>query len=678
MEAITSEEQRRLAALESYNVLDTPREQDFDDIAELAAALCDTPIAVVNLIGDGRQFFKAEVGMGVRETPVDTSFCAKAILEQDFLVVPDATKDARFNCNPLVTDAPHIRFYAGALLKSDDELPIGTVCVLGYEAKELSSAQKKGLQALARQVMSLLELRRNLHAMSYDLALERRLSAKRRLRASKADAKAEELLVNDARSKAAHDAGRIGIFEVDIASNEMIVSEEFCRIYGVPVQRQYSAPVFQNLIIDEDKKIESEAASRGDSTAPLSIEYRIRRGNDQRVRWVARRAQFIEDDAGKPEKMIGIIIDVTDSKRKDSRIAALLTLGDRLRVGKTVEDISRIASEILSEGLAVNRAGYATVKSGTGSLLVEYNWVANSVQSIAGHHKLSDFTATVERLELGDTLAVPNINAANWLDNDAASYAAIGVRSFVNVPVIDRGSLVGVLFAHDSKPRFWSKLELDFAWGVADRAYAAIARLNAESEQQILNQELSHRLKNTLSIVQAIAAQTLRNVTEKDAVAAFNGRLHALSSAHDVLLQQSWSTARLRDVIRKVMHLHAGPEKVLISGPEVPLGPKAGLSLSLLLHELGTNAVKYGSLSTDTGVVDISWDVSQEDEKPVLTLIWEEKGGPPALEPARRGFGSRLIRMGIAGTGDVDKRFTNSGLIATFRAPLSLVMELGE
>ncbi|MBB3947972.1 two-component sensor histidine kinase [Rhizobium skierniewicense] len=678
MEAITSEEQRRLAALESYNVLDTPREQDFDDIAELAAALCDTPIAVVNLIGDGRQFFKAEVGMGVRETPLDTSFCAKAILELDFLVVPDATKDARFNCNPLVTGAPHIRFYAGALLKSDDELPIGTVCVLGYEAKELSSAQKNGLQALARQVMSLLELRRNLHAMSHDLALERRLSAKRRLRATKADAKAEELLVNDARSKAAHDAGRIGIFEVDIASNEMIVSEEFCRIYGVPVQRHYSVPVFQNLIIDEDKKIESEAASRGDSTAPLSVEYRIRRGNDQRVRWVARRAQFIEDETGKPAKMIGIIIDVTDSKRKDSRIAALLTLGDRLRVGKTVEDISRIASEILSEGLAVNRAGYATVKSGTGSLLVEYNWVANGVPSIAGPHKLSDFTATVERLELGDTLAVPNINAANWLDNDAASYAAIGVRSFVNVPVIDRGSLVGVLFAHDSRPRFWSKLELDFAWGVADRAYAAIARLNAESEQQLLNQELSHRLKNTLSIVQAIAAQTLRNVTEKDAVAAFNGRLHALSSAHDVLLQQSWSTARLRDVIRKVMHLHADPERVLISGPEVPLGPKAGLSLSLLLHELGTNAVKYGSLSTDMGVVDISWDVAQEDEKPMLTLKWEEKGGPPAREPARRGFGSRLIRMGIAGTGDVDKRFTNSGLIATFRAPLSLVMELGE
>ncbi|NTE85887.1 HWE histidine kinase domain-containing protein [Agrobacterium rubi] len=678
MEAITSEEQRRLAALESYNILDTPREQDFDDIAALAASLCDTPIAVVNLIGDGRQFFKAEVGLGVRTTPLDTSFCAHAILEQDLLIIPDTLEDPRFNCNPLVTSEPHIRFYAGALLKSDDGLPIGTICVLGHEAKELSKAQKTGLQALARQVMSLLELRRNLHTMSHDLALERRLSAKRQIRASKADAKAEELLVNDARSKAAHDAGRIGIFEVDIATNDMIVSEEFCRIYGVPVQRQYSTQVFQNLIIDEDKKLASEAISQGDGTAPLSIEYRIRRGNDQRVRWVARRAQFIEDETGKSVKIIGIIIDVTDSKRKDARIAALLTLGDRLRVGKTVEDISRIASEILAEGLAVNRAGYATVNSATSGLFVEYNWLASGVNSIAGHHTLGDFSATIERLEMGDTLAVPNINAASWLDKDAASYSAIGVRSFVKVPVIDRGSLVGILFAHDSKPRFWSKLELDFAWGVADRAYAAIARLNAESEQRLLNQELSHRLKNTLSIVQAIAAQTLRNVTEKDAVAAFNGRLHALSSAHDVLLQQSWSTARLRDVIRKVMHLHASSEKVLISGPDVPLGPKAGLSLSLLLHELGTNAIKYGSLSTDTGVVDISWDVSEETEKPMLTLKWEEKGGPPAREPERKGFGSRLIRMGIAGTGDVDKHFTNSGLIATFRAPLSLVTELGE
>ena len=678
MEGLASTEQRRLAALDSYNVLDTPREQDFDDLALLASTICDTPIAVINLIGEDRQFFKAEVGLGVRETPLDTSFCARAILENDFLIVPDATKDPRFENNPLVTGTPHIRFYAGVLLKSDDGLPIGTVCVLGHEPKQLTNAQKTALEALGRQVMSHLELRRTLQTMSYDLTLERRLSARRQLRVSRVGAKNEELRVKDERSKAAHDAGQIGIFEVDIATDEMIVSDEFCRIFGVPEQPNYSASVFQSLIIDADRKTASDAINRGSALAPLSVEYRVRRGNDQRVRWVARRAQFIMDDRGIPVKMIGVVIDITDSKRKDARIASLLTLGDRLRAGKTVEDISRITSEILADGLGVKRAGYLTVNSATNSLFVEFNWLAPGTDTIAGQHSLSDFQATIRRLELGDTLAVPNINAASWLDEDTNSYAAIGVRSFVKVPIIDRGALVGILFAHDAKPRFWSKLELDFAWGVADRAYAAIARLNAESEQRILNQELSHRLKNTLSIVQAIAAQTLRNVTEKEAVAAFNGRLQALSSAHNVLLQQSWSTARLREVIGRVMHLHAGDGKVIMSGPEVPLGPKAGLSLSLLLHELGTNAIKYGALSTDAGQVDISWHVSDDTEKPILTLKWEEKGGPPAAEPERRGFGSRLIRMGIAGTGDVEKNFAPSGLIATFRAPLSLVMELGE
>lgn len=110
MSDMDEHEKQRLAALARYNVMDTPREQSFDEVAALAAKLCDVPIAIVNLIGNGRQFFKAEVGLGVRETPFDSSFCAKAILEDDFLLVPDAIQDARFNCNPLVLGEPHIRF----------------------------------------------------------------------------------------------------------------------------------------------------------------------------------------------------------------------------------------------------------------------------------------------------------------------------------------------------------------------------------------------------------------------------------------------------------------------------------------------------------------------------------------------------------------------------------------
>ena len=152
-------ERRRLAALDRYEILDTPREPAFDDVARLAADICGTPIGVVNLIGAGRQFFKAEVGLGVRETPLESSFCAKAILEEEFLLVPDTTRDPRFDCNPLVTGEPHLRFYAGALLRTKDGHAIGTLCVLGYEAKTLGEVQQRTLKVLARQLMNQLDLR---------------------------------------------------------------------------------------------------------------------------------------------------------------------------------------------------------------------------------------------------------------------------------------------------------------------------------------------------------------------------------------------------------------------------------------------------------------------------------------------------------------------------------------
>ena len=153
-------ENQRLAALAAYEIMDTPRERSFDEIAELTAKLCDTPIAVVNLIGDGRQFFKAEVGLGVSETPLESSFCAKALLEEEFLLIPDATADPRFDCNPLVTGEPHIRFYAGALLKTAEGLPIGTLCVLDYRPRELTAVQQETIHVLARQVMAQLDLHR--------------------------------------------------------------------------------------------------------------------------------------------------------------------------------------------------------------------------------------------------------------------------------------------------------------------------------------------------------------------------------------------------------------------------------------------------------------------------------------------------------------------------------------
>ena len=156
------DEADRLSALHAYGVLDAPPSGDFDDFVQIAALVCEAPIAVVNLIDEHRQVFAGEIGLGVRETPLDVSICAHAILQPDVFVVPDLSRDSRFDCNPLVTGKPGLRFYGGALLETPAGLPIGTMCVLDYKPRPfgLTERQSATLRALARQVINKLELRR--------------------------------------------------------------------------------------------------------------------------------------------------------------------------------------------------------------------------------------------------------------------------------------------------------------------------------------------------------------------------------------------------------------------------------------------------------------------------------------------------------------------------------------
>ncbi len=157
-----SEQVSRLAALRSYDILDTPREQEFDEVVELAAKICETPISVINIIDEHRQWFKAEVGLGVRETPLETSICAHVILQPGLTVIKDTLADPRFSDNPLCMDEPNLRFYAGALLETGDGLPLGTLCVLDTKPRTLTDLQASALQVLANQVMARLDLRKAL------------------------------------------------------------------------------------------------------------------------------------------------------------------------------------------------------------------------------------------------------------------------------------------------------------------------------------------------------------------------------------------------------------------------------------------------------------------------------------------------------------------------------------
>lgn len=165
-------EAERLRALRRYNILDTEPEQTFDDIARLASVICDTPIALMGFIDEGRQWFKAKVGFDVTATGRDVAFCAHAILQPDMLVVPDARADERFAGNPFVTGDVGIRFYAGSPLVSRQGFALGTLCVIDRKPRELTRVQVDALTTLRNAAVAHLEVRR----MTQELA---RLLARR-------------------------------------------------------------------------------------------------------------------------------------------------------------------------------------------------------------------------------------------------------------------------------------------------------------------------------------------------------------------------------------------------------------------------------------------------------------------------------------------------------------------
>jgi two-component sensor histidine kinase len=523
----------RLQALAQFDILDTPPERGFDDIVELTTQICNVPIALVSLVADNRQWFKAKVGISDCETDLNSSVCAHALIEPDLLVVPDLTLDARTRENPLVTGAPFIRFYAGAPLRTAQGHVLGSLCAIDTEARPggLTDAQAGALRNLASQVMSQLELRRA------------------------------------------------------VAERDKLLAEQ---------------------------------------------------------------------------------------KEAETRRNGLLNIGDRLRNALTIGDITRSATAIIGESLKVERAAFGHFDS-TGEFVdVEPDWTATGTASIAGRHRLADYGRDLQRGLLdGAPLIIPDVLNDPLTVDHAERLLSLDIRSLVNVPVIDRGRTTGMLIVHAKQPRSWSGETLVYLRNIADRVEAEIARLRAEDQQRLLNHELSHRMKNTMALVQAIASQTLKNIPEKELVKAFSDRLMALSLAHEVLLQQNWSSARVGTIVETTVCTFADMARFDVSGPKVTLGSRATQSLSLVLHELTTNALKYGALSNDVGRVELNWKVDNQDAGPTFRLHWREIEGPRVVAPTRGGFGTRLLKMGLGGTGGAQVDYHPSGFEATFATLLA-------
>jgi len=360
------DEAERLENLREYHLMDTPPEQSFDDLTLLAAQICQTPIALVSLIDEERQWFKSKIGVCVAETSRDTAFCAYAILHKDEIFeVRDAGADPRFVNNPLVTDDPQIRYYAGAPLVTPDGRSLGALCVMDRTPRSLSPEQRAGLTALSRQVVSQMELRRQARQLIDQMAerehAETLLNEQfTELTASKQEA--EHLLGRAEKMRLAllsmfEDERRVGkklraseerfrelaenINEVfwitDPTMHEVhYVSPPYEKIWGRSCASLYASPrQWLEVIHPDDISRVAKAAAGTFNAGKFEATYRILRP-DKTVRWIHDKGFPVRNAAGEVQRIVGTAEDITEQRN----------LEDQFRQAQKMESLGQLAGGI--------------------------------------------------------------------------------------------------------------------------------------------------------------------------------------------------------------------------------------------------------------------------------------------------------------------------------------------
>ncbi|ADW67096.1 sensor histidine kinase [Granulicella tundricola] len=304
-------EDRRLEALRQFSILDTLPEQGYEDVTELASFICGTPIALVSLVDAERQWFKSVRGLEARETPVSQSFCAYTVPTGETLIVTDARTDERFKNNPLVLGDPNIRFYAGAPIVEANGYVLGTVCVIDTEPRELSAKQVRALEALARQVMSMMELRK----------------------AIAAEAKATET------TRLAQESAKIASWEWEVESGRLSWSGDSAWIYGRPAEEL--AHIDQVLPCVHEEDLHVLQGSMADSLAgggEFQNEFRVV-WPDGSTHLIVGQGSTVLKASGEVARVVGINRDVTQRRLTE----------EALRQSEKLAAVGRLASTIAHE-----------------------------------------------------------------------------------------------------------------------------------------------------------------------------------------------------------------------------------------------------------------------------------------------------------------------------------------
>jgi len=311
-------EAERLEALGRYAILDSEPEAAFDDIVKVVAELCRTPIAAITLVDTARQWFKAEIGLGVPGTSRSDSFCTHAIEQGGLYVVHDAAEHPVFRDNALVVGPPHIRFYAGAVLETEDGFRLGSLCVIDTQPRPdgLTFDQSLALRALARQVVAQFELRRALKA-------EQAATAKFKAIASALDCEEERLKRSQERLELAMRAGVIGAWDWDVTNDRVYSDAQFAETFDVSAGQAVDGvplSVFMAGIHPDDRDYVTESVrAAAEDFRDFSEEYRVTPKGE--VRWILARGRCYPDSAGRPARFPGIAIDITERKAAEEALS---------------------------------------------------------------------------------------------------------------------------------------------------------------------------------------------------------------------------------------------------------------------------------------------------------------------------------------------------------------------
>ncbi|KRA62454.1 histidine kinase [Caulobacter sp. Root656] len=439
------------------------------------------------------------------------------------------------------------------------------------------------------------------------------------------------------------EAAGLGRWDHNPQTGERFWDQRCREIYGLPdgvIENPSEA--FERLVHPDDLPALMEAvrvALDPASDNTINREYRIRRDRDGATRWIETfgRAFFHE---GQCVRFVGVVSDVTERKEAEAdqalREATMALALDAGNVGTWDFDVHKRQLRWSDRG---------------------YDMFGITPGANVG---LDDFYAAMhpEDREATRQALLAAMNPAQRADIDV-EYRTIGRDDGLERWISAKGR---GFFDETGKPTRVVGATVDIT-----------ERKRAELHLRLLVNELNHRVKNSLATIQAIAAQTFHAARSlPQALEAFSARIVALAEAHDLLTRENWEGADLLDLLTRLEVLHGGPERFAIVGQSVRLSPRMALSLSMVLHELATNAVKYGALSTPQGQVRIAWTVVPGAAQPRLVLTWTETGGPPVQPPTRRGFGSRLIERGLAAelSGEARIDFEPDGVVCRIEAAL--------